>query len=152
MPSLFLYLSTMMSHYDHETLWFPLHLSTMHPVFFYPVQDIRFTHTKYLPHTSPTYSRVINPHSLLLDFFRILSRLSIERVFVIAILANTSLCSRTIISSIDLVPRLSAYRTPPILVYPLLSHSFILPLWTLFVHSRTDQPECNRPLHDFLLH
>ena len=94
--------------------------------FFYPIQHIRFSYAKNFPDASPAYAGIIDTYSLLLDFLRIFPRLSIERVFVFAVLAYTSLCSRPVISRIDLVFRPPAFRAATLFVYCLFSHDSIL--------------------------
>ena len=103
--------------------------------FFYPVQHIAFAYAENFPDTSSAYAGVIDTYSLLSDGLWIFPCLSIERIFVFAILAYTSLCSRSVIPCVNLVPYLRAFGTAPLFVYRLFSHALILPHLLPFVKT-----------------
>ena len=108
--------------------------------FFYPIQDIAFAYAENFSDASPAYAGIVDTYCLLSDFLGIFPCLSIERVFVCAVFAHTSLCSGPVIPRIDLVFRRPAFRAAAVFIYCLFSHTTIIShnfsfVKTLFGHS-----------------
>lgn len=102
--------------------------------FFYPIVYICFAHVQKLAYSTAAHTAVIGSDGLISNFCGILTCLSVERIFVIAVFAYTALCARPIISRVYLVFHFSALRTPAVFIYCLLFHIPIISQKTLLVH------------------
>ena len=111
---------------------FPLFNSSS-AVFFNPVVHRALPDAHQFPHAPSAYARVISFHRLLLGFLRLFPRLAVQRVFVVAEFAYTSLRARPVVPSVDLIFCPPTFRTPPVLIYRLFSHAPILPRFSCFV-------------------